>query len=103
MAALAWQVDLVAGCVALRDDDPDVDQGRAAAVLKANPYPTGKALAIAARLDEAALRDLIEAVVAAEHGMKSGSDPSWRLEACVLEAARLMAGRRSSGAAGRRA
>ena len=93
MAALAWQVDLIAGCVGLRDDDPDVDQGHAAATLKANPYPTGKALAIAARLDEGALRALVEAVVSAEQAMKSGSDPAWRLEACVLETARLMAAR----------
>ena len=103
MAAFAWQVDLVAGCVALRDDDPDIDQGRAAAALKANPFPTGKALAIAARLDEAALRSLIGVVVAAEHAMKSGSDAAWHLEACVLQAARLMAGRRPPTGAGRRA
>jgi len=102
MAAFAWQVDLVAGCVALRDTDPDVDQAKAAAALKANPFPTGKALAIAARLDEAALRSLIDAVVAAEHAMKSGSDASWHLEACVLEAAHLMAGLSAPALARRR-
>ncbi len=93
MAAFAWQVDLVAGCVGLRDADPDVDQGRAAAELKANPFPTGKALTIAARLDEAALTDLVEAVVEADVAMKRGADPVWRLQACVLRAARMMGAR----------
>jgi len=96
MAAFAWQVDLVAGCVGLRDDDPDVDQGRAAAALKANPFPTGKALAIAARLDEAALSELVATVVEADVAMKRGADPVWRLQACVLRAARMMAARRAA-------
>lgn len=91
MAALTWQVDLVAGCVGLRSDEPDIDQGRAAALLKANPYPTGKALAIAARLDEGALAALVDRVVAADHAMKRGADPAWQLQACVLESARQMA------------
>jgi len=98
MAAFTWQVDLVAGCVGLRDDDPDIDQGRAAAALKANPYPTGKALAIAARLDEASLTTLVELAVAADAAMKSGADPDWQLQACVLASARLMA-ERAQGAA----
>ena len=93
MAAFSWQVDLVAGCVALRSDDPDIDQGRAAGQLKANPYPTGKALAIAARLDEGALRALVERVVSADHAMKRGADPVWQLHACVLACARQMAAR----------
>lgn len=91
MAALSWQVDLVAGCVALRSEEPDIDQGRAASQLKANPYPTGKALAIAARLDERSLTDLVERVVAADQAMKSGADPIWQLQACVLGSARQMA------------
>ncbi len=95
MAALTWQVDLVAGCVGLRDLDPDVDQARAGAALKASAYPAGKALAIAKRLDEAALTALIDTVVAADSAMKRGADPVWRLQACVLRAARLMAGGRT--------
>lgn len=96
MAAFTWQVDLVAACVGLRDGDPDVDKGRAAAALKTSPFPTGKALAIAARLDEAALSELVAAVVEAEVAMKRGADPVWRLQACVLRAARMMAARRAA-------
>lgn len=99
MAALAWQVDLVAGCVGLREHDPGIDPAAAAAALSASPFPTRKALAIAGRLDEEALGALIELVVAADVAMKRGSDAQWRLQSCVLQAARLMADGR--GAHGR--
>ena len=102
MGAFSWQVDLVAGCVGLRDDDPGLDRGRAAAALKASPFAAGKALAIAGRLDEADLRSLVETVVAADVAMKRGGDPVWHLHACVWRAARLMAAR-PAGAAGARA
>lgn len=97
MGAFGWQVDLVAGCVGLRDADPAVDKDRAAAALKANPFATGKALAIAGRLDEAGLRSLIETVVAADTAMKRGGDAVWHLHACVWRAARLMAARPARG------
>ncbi len=91
MAAFTWQVDLVAGCVALRAEDPGVERGAAATRLKASPYAVGKALGIAARLEERTLWRLVDEVVGADAAMKSGSDPTWRLHACVLRSARLMA------------
>ena len=103
MGALSWQVDLVAGCVGLRDDDPAIDQSRAAAILKASPYASGKALAIASRLDEADLRSLVEILVAADAAMKRGGDPVWHLHACVWRAARLMAARPARAAGARAA
>jgi DNA polymerase III subunit delta len=97
MAAFLWQIDLVAGCLGLLEDDVGIDPAAAATALQASAYPTRKALAIAARLDEDALLALLAAVLSADVAMKSGSDPERRLLTCVLQAARMMAGRRAAG------
>jgi DNA polymerase III subunit delta len=92
MAAIGWQLDLVAGCVALRGGGP-VDESAAAKTLKTSPFPLRKALVVAERLDEASLRRLVEVFVAADTRMKVGGDPQWGLEACVLELAEVLGDR----------
>jgi DNA polymerase III subunit delta len=98
MAALGWQLDLIAGCVALEEAGGLGVDGTAKA-LKSSPYPTRKALAVAARLDERALQALIATFVASDERMKGGGDPAWHLEACVLSLANAL--RRAPSAAGR--
>jgi DNA polymerase III subunit delta len=92
MAAIGWQLDLVAGCVALRAGGP-VDESAAAKTLKTSPFPLRKALVVAERLDEASLRRLVDVFVAADTRMKVGGDPQWGLEACVLELAEVLGDR----------
>jgi len=84
MAALAWQIDLVARCAALALSDPDLTPEAAARVLKSSPYPTKKALAVARDLDEPTLAELVARTVAADVAMKTGRDAGWALEAAVL-------------------
>jgi DNA polymerase III subunit delta len=98
MAALGWQLDLIAGCVALEAAGGLGVDGTAKA-LRSSPYPTRKALAVAARLDERALQALIATFVASDERMKGGGDPAWHLEACVLSLANAL--RRAPSAAGR--
>lgn len=83
-AALAWHVDLVVRCAALSLRDPRVGKDEAARALKTSPYPTGRALDVARRLDEATLATIAGATVGAEVAMKTGRDPAWALERCVL-------------------
>jgi len=98
MAALTWQVDLVARCVALALRDPGVTPEAAARTLKSSPYPTRKALAVARGLDEPALADLVERAVDADVAMKTGRDPAWALESAVIDLARRF--REARGGAG---
>ena len=97
-AALAWHVDLVARCTALALRDPRVAKDEAARTLGASPYPTGRALEVARRLDEATLAAAVEATVQADVAMKTGRDPEWALESCVLELVRVLGGRGRAGA-----
>ncbi|MDF1524139.1 MAG: DNA polymerase III subunit delta [Trueperaceae bacterium] len=83
-AALAWHVELVARCTALALRDPSVTKDEAARALGTSPYPTGRALEVARRLDEPTLAAAVRATVAADVGMKTGRDPEWALESCVL-------------------
>jgi DNA polymerase III subunit delta len=91
MAALGWQLDLIAGCVALEASGGLGVEGTAKA-LRSSPYPTRKALSVAARLDEAALDALVETFVASDERMKGGGDPEWLLESCVLSLANALRG-----------
>jgi DNA polymerase III delta subunit len=90
MGALGWQLDLIAGCVALRAAGA-VDEGEAARSLKAPPFAVRKALAVASRLDERSLGPILTTFVRADERMKGGGDPEWGLEACVLELAEALA------------
>jgi DNA polymerase-3 subunit delta len=83
-AALAWHVELVARCTALALRDPGVGKDEAARALGTSPYPTGRALDVARRLDEPTLAAAVRATVAADVAMKTGRDPEWALESCVL-------------------
>jgi DNA polymerase III subunit delta len=97
MAALAWQLDLIAGCLAL-DETGEHDVESVARALKASPYPTRKALAVAGRLDEASLHALVATFLTADVRMKSGGDPAWQLEGCVLSLANALQPRAMAGA-----
>lgn len=90
-AALAWHVDLVARCTALTLRDPRVAKEVAARTLGTSPFPTGRALEVARRLDEPTLAAAVRATVAADVAMKTGRDPAWALESCVLALARAFA------------
>jgi DNA polymerase III subunit delta len=92
-AALAWHVDLVARCTALALRDPRVSKEEAVRALGTTPYPTGRALEVARGLDEATLGAAVRATVAADVAMKSGGDPEWALESCVLGLARVLGSR----------
>ncbi len=87
MAALCWQIDLIARCAALLMDDPKTQADAAAKVLKTSPYPTRKALAAARGLDEGRLAAMVRRTVDADVAMKTGRDPAWALESCVIELA----------------
>ncbi len=89
-AALAWHVDLVARCTALALRDPRVGKDEAARALGTSPYPTGRALEVARRLDEASLTAAVRATVEADVAMKTGRDPEWALESCVLALVRSL-------------
>lgn len=99
LAALAWNVDLVARCTGLALRDPRVGKDAAAKALGTSPYPTGRALEVARRLDEPTLAAAVRATVDADVAMKTGRDPEWALESCVLALARTFAraGRRAQG------
>lgn len=87
MGALAWQLEVVAGCVGLRQEGDAIRPADAARRLKANPYAVKKAMAIAARLDEATLYRALDTLLTADVAMKSGRDASTTLELCTLELA----------------
>ncbi len=85
LGALAWQYQLVARCVGFRESRAKVDAGFVAQTLKLRPFVAKKALAIARKLDEARLGEVLELLVAADVAMKTGKDDRWALEALALE------------------
>jgi DNA polymerase III delta subunit len=97
MAALNWNLDLVARCTALALRDPRIGDAAAARELGSSPYPTKRALALAKRLDEVRLAAMVARSVAAERAMKGGRDPQWALESTVLGLADLFAASSRSG------
>jgi DNA polymerase-3 subunit delta len=85
LGALAWQFALIARAVALRERDGDVAKGVAAKALGVAPYPAGKAMEIARRVDEATLLEVFEVLLDAETAAKTGRrDPAWAVEAAAL-------------------
>ena len=94
LGALGWQFSLVARAVALRARDGDVAKGVAAKALGAAPYAAGKAMDIARRLDERALREVFDVLLEVELAVKTGRrEPGWAIEAAALELAGTFARR----------
>ncbi|MDZ7706561.1 MAG: DNA polymerase III subunit delta [Trueperaceae bacterium] len=94
LGALVWQASLVARAVALRERDGDVAKAVAAKALGAAPFPAGKAMDIARRLDEHALREVFDVLLEVESAIKTGRrEPGWAIEACALELATRFARR----------
>lgn len=86
LAALAWQFGVVAKAVGLRTQAGD--PGDAAKALGVAPYAARKALTVARSLDEAALRDVFDALLDAEVAVKTGARaPDWAIERLALELA----------------
>lgn len=80
LAAAAWQFGLVARCSALLQDDPRASDAQVAAALGQRPFVAQKVRRIAARLDEAAVRDVLREIAGADLASKTGRDPDWALE-----------------------
>lgn len=83
-ATLGWQLDLVARVWALMEARSGLGADAAAKELGASPYPTKRAMAVARRLGEPTLLRVCDLFVACDARAKSGGDPEWQLEACVL-------------------
>lgn len=97
LGALAWQFALVAKAVGLRTRDGTVADALAAKELGVAPFPARKALAVARRLDEAALGSVFETLLDAEVAVKTGArDPSWAIERLALELAAGFSARRGA-------
>jgi DNA polymerase-3 subunit delta len=84
LGALTWQYQLVAHCVGLRQAHARVEPSLVVQTLKVRPYVAQKALALARTLDEAGLRRVLEAILAADIAIKSGKDGAFALEALAL-------------------
>ncbi len=84
MAALSWQFTLVARCVGLLESGRISDQ-EAARALGVAPYAARNALAVARKLDEEKLTELLDTLAEAEFDAKSGKDPEWALERAAVE------------------
>lgn len=91
LGALAWQFDLVARCVGLRESRARTDAGLVRSALKVSPYVAKKALAIAVNLDEPKLLRALDTLVEADVAMKTGRDGRWALSSATIELARLFA------------
>lgn len=89
LGALTWQYTLVARCVGLREGRARADAGFIAQTLKTKPFVAKKALAIAQKLDERKLKDVLTAILDADVAMKTGKDETWALEALALRLAGL--------------
>lgn len=85
LGAVTWQYGLVARCVGLREGNERVREGEVAQVLSVKPFVAKKALAIASRLDEERLRQLLASILRADRAIKGGGDETWALEALTLE------------------
>jgi DNA polymerase-3 subunit delta len=84
MGALNWQYHLVTRCVALQESRVKVDVGAVTQTLRVRPFVAKKALAIARKLDEPRLGDVLNALVKAELAIKTGKDGAWALESLTL-------------------
>lgn len=93
LAAAAWQFALVARCAALLHDDPRASDAQVASALGQRPFVAQKVRRIAAGLDEAALRDILAQVAAADLAGKTGRDADWALEQMAVNLSSRLARR----------
>jgi DNA polymerase-3 subunit delta len=84
MGALVSNYLTVARVRGLLDDEGSVGPDIVATRLGIHPFPAGKALEVARRLDEAQVRENLAAVLDADTRMRSGLDPRLTLESLVL-------------------
>ena len=84
MGAIVWQYSLIARCVALMQQEGNLSDHAAASRLGVKPYPAKKALEVARRLNEAKIRTQLARILAADKGMKSGTDPALTLERLLI-------------------
>ncbi|MGL4608645.1 MAG: DNA polymerase III subunit delta [Trueperaceae bacterium] len=87
LGALTWQYNLVARCVALREDRSRVDPALVTQTLKVKPFVAQKALAIASKLNEVGLKKVLTHILEAEVAMKTGKDDVWALESLAINLA----------------
>ncbi|GGJ22881.1 DNA polymerase III subunit delta [Deinococcus roseus] len=85
LGAVVWQYSLVARCVALRQENPGIQENEAAQKLGTKPFPTRKALEVARKLNEARIRVHLERILEADFAMKSGLDAVSTLERLMVQ------------------
>ncbi|UCH24376.1 MAG: DNA polymerase III subunit delta [Trueperaceae bacterium] len=93
MGALNWQYHLVTRCVALQESQVKVDVGTVIQTLRVRPFVAKKAMAIARKLDEPRLGEVLDALVKAELAIKTGKDGGWAIESLTLTLARIFQNR----------
>jgi DNA polymerase-3 subunit delta len=91
MAALVWQIELLARGAALLLRDPSLPVASLRAELGVAEFVAKKVHAIARRLDEPTVAIMVAATLDADVAMKRGTDPEWALERVVLQLARRFA------------
>ncbi len=85
LGALQWQYNLVAKCVAMRENRAKIDAGLVAKTLKVKPFVAKKALFLSEKLNEPKLKDLLITLLEADIAMKTGKDIQWTLESLTLK------------------
>lgn len=91
LGALSWQYNLVAQCVALKESRARVDANLVTQTLKINPYVAKKALAIAQKLNEKRLKEVLELLLETDMAIKSARNETWALESLALKLASIYA------------
>lgn len=93
LGALTWQYNLVARCVAMREDRARVDPALITQTLKIKPFVAQKALSIAQKLNESGLLEILKMILESDKAMKTGKDEVWALESLALRMANFYAQR----------
>jgi DNA polymerase III subunit delta len=91
MAALVWQVDLLARGAALLLQDPTIPVARLRSALGVAEFVAKKVHGVARHLDEPTVAAMVAATLDADVAMKRGTDPEWALERVALQLAGLFA------------
>jgi DNA polymerase-3 subunit delta len=91
MAALVWQVDLLARGAALLLQDPTTPVARLRSTLGVAEFVAKKVHGVARHLDEPTVAAMVAATLDADVAMKRGTDPEWALERVALQLAGLFA------------
>ena len=91
MAALVWQIELLARGAALLMRDPGLPVASLRAELGVAEFVAKKVYAIARNLDEPRVAAMVSATLDADVAMKRGTTPDWALERVVLQLARSFA------------